>query len=541
MDNAQKKDAAQKAAIDALRKMPQIGSQIESELKKRGLDPDALLRSNLQGIIRDVSKFAANKGQNEAQIISIVESLIQKVRNREIERLISGFGASLPKATPKVEQKPTIEVQIKAINSLPPDIRKEADPAIVNLNSRSREERTLGISILYDISENANEKKSELQLLSVILSSLPAGALTPAVSAEIIKFMHKLNQTYSGDDSGSGYMPTEKIAEFIKLILPKVVTDKPLDPRVLEGVFSVALENVSSTEINRFPNSLLSTPGFLEYLVINYADLKKFARRNSPVNDDSPETVYNVAYGIFTIGKEKVEFLMRQENGGLIHFARYPKSILESTYSALSKGLDPAKKTMLMITAQIDHNGAFYNQSNIGQATKGYNVIAMEIDSEGAMMDTLEGWKKHFGGSLKASAVIISAHGTPEAMQLGKVKYRAPYDAPDVLPEFDTHGEGASRLDSADTRLFRRLSFYTDSRPIIILNSCSTGKDNLAIAAHMAANVDARVFAPIRPTPVGSLSYDNNGLITGVSYSVPHQEFTLTESSFKLLKLNEKS
>ena len=212
----------------------------------------------------------------------------------------------------------------------------------------------------------------------------------------------------------------------------------------------------------------------------------------------------NFAYALRTIGEDKTRELYRQL--GIEYFARYSSALLLEVYENLDNQCSEKKPLLLAAFNKNDHNGAFYSR---GMALSNsalflhYRTIVIEAEDEEQFYMKVREIAK---GDNKINVLVIAGHGQEDLIVLGGNNEKQTIDLSD--------SEELTKLKD---------NFVLD--PTIILDSCSTGKDEDAIAGLMSRILDAKVFAPTLPSY--SISYDLDGdlRIVNVTYGVRRNVF----------------
>lgn len=147
----------------------------------------------------------------------------------------------------------------------------------------------------------------------------------------------------------------------------------------------------------------------------------------------------------------------------------------------------------LIITARTDRNGALRHLNNFHenfQWTKQFsgkrNLRFIEVGSVGELARRLILLENKYGKEQKPAEIIINGHGTEMLIWLAANK------------GFSTSTLGRERIQQNAKKFF-------GEHPTIILNSCSTGK-NEGIAQQLSLLLDAKVIAPDRPAWISSMS-----------------------------------
>jgi hypothetical protein len=125
-----------------------------------------------------------------------------------------------------------------------------------------------------------------------------------------------------------------------------------------------------------------------------------------------------------------------------------------------------------------------------------YDAFIFEAENEREFYSLLLRIKKKWGG---ISAGIIQGHGEEGKITLG------------------AGGEGAT-LDLSDYKELEKLKEVFVGRPLILLNACSTGKDNDTIGALMSRAWNARLSAPRIPVTIDDYLLNRQGELVGAEY-----------------------
>lgn len=222
-----------------------------------------------------------------------------------------------------------------------------------------------------------------------------------------------------------------------------------------------------------------------------------------------PGIQLNFAYAVTTIGKEKAMELYEQR--GIEYFFRYSKETLEEMNSNLKKSKKEIRKkpVALVLYNKYDHNGAFYHEPRHFESLfRGYSVLIVEVGSEKEFVERFEEIGKKYG---PIELVDIGGHGTAGSIQLGRREY----------------------IDITDRKLLQKLKQYLVADPTVVLESCSTGKDENSVGALISEVWGAHAIAPEVPTSLPRFSVDEIGRLIGTKYymfnrgdsAFPHAEF----------------
>lgn len=226
--------------------------------------------------------------------------------------------------------------------------------------------------------------------------------------------------------------------------------------------------------------------------------------REAGVGIEDREVFMNFAYGADLIGKGKVIALYREF--GIEYFARYSKKELEGTYSLVGNSGRTGKPVLVIGNNKLDWNGAFYGDAKRreGFIKKGYyDAFIFEAETEREFYAMLFKIRK-MGGRI--STGILGGHGEEGQITLGP------------------GGEEAT-LDLTDYRELERLKEVFVENPVIVLNSCSTGKDEDAMGALMSRTWNATLSAPRVPAAIWRYIVSKPGEVLGATYDEKNNVF----------------
>ncbi|MFH1387590.1 MAG: hypothetical protein ABIH50_07985 [bacterium] len=177
--------------------------------------------------------------------------------------------------------------------------------------------------------------------------------------------------------------------------------------------------------------------------------------------------------------------------------------------------LDP-RPLAVIIYPKTDKSGFFkYNQIE-RIIESGYRVVYFEAANEEDVYISL----KAATAVKQADLLILGGHGTQSAIAFG---------ASD--PAKTEMGNEIHYIDLSDVEEMEKLelSKYLSPTSMISLESCSTGegKENTANAANMIKRIfpQSQVFAPTAPFGLAKYSYDEQGMVIGISYYTPKRRF----------------
>ncbi|MEK6982308.1 MAG: hypothetical protein AABX38_05230 [Candidatus Micrarchaeota archaeon] len=211
------------------------------------------------------------------------------------------------------------------------------------------------------------------------------------------------------------------------------------------------------------------------------------------------ETIVNFAYAVSILGEQKTQEL--HNKNGIVYFARYSPKMLEETYA----NLDPKRKTdkpiLVVAYNKNDWNGAFYEgvNTNMQDLTKHYKLIIYEVNGEQRFYEKLLYTRINYG---KINTLIIGGHGEPGMIQMG-----------DPTPE-----QSIDLGDSVNLSMVYDVFDRKDTRPKVILVSCSTGKNEGAIGGLLSKVWGADLEAPKIPTNIKRFDLAADGKIEKVVY-----------------------
>jgi hypothetical protein len=222
--------------------------------------------------------------------------------------------------------------------------------------------------------------------------------------------------------------------------------------------------------------------------------------RTLGMGEDS-STRLNLAYGIAVLGEDGAARLHREM--GLRYFMRYSAGMLRAALSDLDGGRQ-AKPVLAIGFNESDYNGAFYREGlSLDPLLRGYRVVLFEADGEKGFYSAL-GRIAAREGSI--SALVIGGHGNPGAITLGG-------------------GGEQGEIDKSDAAELSALRKDFVPRPVVVLISCSTGADGNAVGAVISRALDARLYAPVKPSSKTVYHLDAEGRIASVSYDVQTRNF----------------
>lgn len=224
-----------------------------------------------------------------------------------------------------------------------------------------------------------------------------------------------------------------------------------------------------------------SKSGELDFSNTNFEKGRELA---SKLGIKKPDVVVslNFAWAIKELGEAKTSTLYQQN--GIRYFTRYSKEILEYQ---LEK--PPTNKPPLLIAYMIaDHNGAGSHPSFLNQLYEHFDTTIIETGNEKDIFARMS--------AMNGGVSIISAHGYPSGFTLG--------------PGYSE----TAIIDGNDIRDIRKIP---TPPKLIILLSCSTGKNDRSIGAKIAKAVGAKVFAPTEDTALESIEL-TDGKITDIKF-----------------------
>lgn len=241
----------------------------------------------------------------------------------------------------------------------------------------------------------------------------------------------------------------------------------------------------------------------------SYEEARSFAE-SVGANYKNREVVFNFAYALEKIGKSKTRKLF--EANGIEYFARYSTEFLEEVYKTSDPGYRKNSLPLLVVFNKNDWNGAFYDgRDKLYSLTEYYAVTLIETDVESLFYEkareiwftrsSIPGAKKQIG------ALILGGHGFVRSITLGS----------------DRKGEKAE-ITYRDMGEFGNMRKYFVSKPIVLLQSCSTGRNKHSIGARVSRALGAILYAPKKPGSIRS-DLDKKGRIVGVIDGGWHNEF----------------
>lgn len=216
------------------------------------------------------------------------------------------------------------------------------------------------------------------------------------------------------------------------------------------------------------------------------------------------EKLINFSYGVSVLGKDKTDNMYKVL--GMEYFFRYPPGLLQET----SKNSDPKqsseKPLALALFAKSDWNNNFYGAGGeISPLMKYYRVLIVETDSDLVFYSKINEVAGLYG---KISVLAINGHGSPGGVTLG---------------QFTRKTGTLSYLDDSEVS---RLQDSFVKNPIVVFNSCSTGKHNSAIGGVFSKLLGAKVFAPIKIVYYSQYIVDGEGKLLKVCYSASTREYS---------------
>jgi hypothetical protein len=254
-----------------------------------------------------------------------------------------------------------------------------------------------------------------------------------------------------------------------------------------------------------FAGRIVSPYEFIE-LAVRYIDHYPKAQKLASslgIPKSSVEVCANFAYAISTIGEEKTKLLNRRF--GIEYFGRYSKAQLEDMGNKVANG----KPVLLAVFSKDDPPGAFYRVGGqLESLMKYYNVVIVEVNSDTEVYSRIREMSGAYG---KIDTMLIAGHGSPEKIMLGK---------PPSGPARDE-----DTLDLMDGSKLASVRQYFVDKPTVILESCSTGKDEKSIGALLSRIWGARLFAPTVPSSESKYELEKDGKIKNVTYDVESREF----------------
>jgi len=238
----------------------------------------------------------------------------------------------------------------------------------------------------------------------------------------------------------------------------------------------------------------------LEDIAKRYEEAKRIA--DSLKTQGEEVTVFNTIYALATNGEEKTKKLNKELN--IEFFGRYPKEILEKVYENLTRAPTTGKPLLLVVFAKEDGNGAFYYAADKMQPLRRfYKLLITETDTKKGFYRSIPDIASRHG---KIDTIIIEGHGYPNEIHFG-----------------DNIDENKEKIHASDKMRFG-LKKYFIKKPTIIMDACSTGKGKYNIARSFS-QLNARVFAPIKPSSLEEYLLDSMGRIQDVKYRTQRREF----------------
>ncbi|MFN7990831.1 MAG: hypothetical protein U0R44_01595 [Candidatus Micrarchaeia archaeon] len=216
----------------------------------------------------------------------------------------------------------------------------------------------------------------------------------------------------------------------------------------------------------------------------------------------SPMVYLNFADAIERIGEERTRELYRSY--GIRYFARYSTAMLNEMYENRDPARARERPMLLVIYPHSDFNGAFYDsREQLDQLRRHFNVIVYERGDEEGAFRAAEEFGRRYG---RSSTVLIGGHGSPDSIRLGEAT-------------------DAGMLDLTDEAGLARFRTALGPDPTVILQSCSTGRDQGSIGAMISRVLGARLFAPTVPGRIDGFEFDDEGRVSNVRYTVGHHVF----------------
>jgi len=207
------------------------------------------------------------------------------------------------------------------------------------------------------------------------------------------------------------------------------------------------------------------------------------------------ERLINFAYGISAVGTENARMLNKVL--GMRYFFRYRQELLREVVSNIDLTRPDGRPVFLAVFTQSDYNGTFYYSSDsLANLTRYYRVIIVETLSDAVMFRDIN---RIAGQYRRLAGLSISGHGSEYGVALGPNGYFSESDAQEVARLRDSFAEN----------------------PVIVFDSCSTGKYGKAIAAIFEEIPGSRIYAPIESSNVAGYNLDGNGAIISAYHNVP--------------------
>ena len=314
--------------------------------------------------------------------------------------------------------------------------------------------------------------------IALTLKAIQTNFLIENLSEKEIKKIHQITSQF-GKTAGA----------FAKIIL-----NSPLDFESIESI----VKKIS-------PNAKPEANSDLNY----YSLAVDFAKKNAISTD--PEVILNLAFGFSYLNSMKIQKLFISM--GLVHFFRYPQSIVEATYSALFERKKFNKSILYVTYGFADYNGFMYNRANIEKLSKNYLIIISENSRKDLFYDRIDVVAKVLG---KIDSMAVFAHGEMLRILLGG-------------------SDSLHSLDFSDKEEMekRRNSFI--EKPKFFFVSCHTGFNEQAIAAFFSSIFAAMTFAPKKATFLRQFLTDDSGFLIGMDFD---QGETAIYSKIRPKKLN---
>ncbi len=207
------------------------------------------------------------------------------------------------------------------------------------------------------------------------------------------------------------------------------------------------------------------------------------------------ERLINFAYGVSVVGAERTRTLNKVL--GMKYFFRYRPELLREVVSNIDLTVPDGRPVFLAVFTQSDWNGTFYYSSDsIANLTRHYRVIIVETLYDAVMFREINRIAGQYG---RLAGLSISGHGSEYGVSLGPNGY----------------------FSGADGQEVTRLQDSFDANPVIVFDSCSTGRYGDAIAGIFQNITGSRIYAPVRPSNVAGYNLDGNGAIIDAYHNVP--------------------
>lgn len=220
--------------------------------------------------------------------------------------------------------------------------------------------------------------------------------------------------------------------------------------------------------------------------------------------EQSVATWINFAYAYAVLGPEEAE-RMRTEFG-VENFLRYSDSnnsygdpMDENVLGIMARNARAGRggsPVLLLATNRSDWNGAFTEMGDADRNFRGvFRVMFIEAGTDKELIERIENIGRRYGN---IGIMFLGGHGDPATIKLGEGEGRAKY------------------LDGSDYKKLESVRWAFTKKPLVILNSCSTGAWKKGGIGDIVRNaLGADVIAPKIPTALLKVEYNpQNGAVT---------------------------